>query len=431
MPLYIHADFHRPEFHGLRSNGTPEWPPSPLRLAQALMAGWGALGQPDDLRPALDALVRLPAPVIHTPGMVTTSYPTLYAPHSGAVEKTSVTQMKKVFDLSHVGLARQNLVAKPTGKAVLDGTEVIFDLQDPERIVDPRALDQIARAVSYFGRSRDLCDLWVTTEIDEHQLPQMRWAPVTDRRANSRGWMELSTQWMDATYRAQTEGLDVPRPDPTFFQVPLGYVPEHLPAPSTEAPGAPGTAVRVFPVQRPVPARQIPGFMEPLTQTGLTCFPCVFSGNEHATGDLFGVGVVLNAEQAQDAALSSLVLDAQPKLATDLPETMTRYTTDPRRWSATSSTWVCATAIRAFPDERVITYQLQQWAEQVAGTTLVELQLSREPLEPWQKQWRQLPEGLDGWWVQMRLADPVTGPVMIGASPELGYGLMIPMEEHA
>lgn len=430
MALFVHADFVRPEFHGLGSQGEPEWPPSPLRLAQALMAGWGALGRPAALRPALDALVRLAPPVIHAPPAVSIRHPTLYTGHSGVVESPVPGQLVKVLDLSHVGLTKRNNVAKPVGVTALAGTRVVYELSDPNGLVDPDALDALARAVTYLGRSRDLCDLWVSADAEE--LPDLRWAPVTHRAGRSRGWTEHSTRWMDMNFRIQGEGLDVPRPDPAFFQTPMAYVQEaHARAAVLPDRPARDVAVRVFALDRPAPSHQVPDVMARLEEPGLTCFPCVFSGHPRATGALYGIGVLLPTGEAEDDGLADLLIGALPRLRLDGGRSMTLHTTDPRRWTGTSTAWVSATPLRAFPDERVVTMQLEHWAAEVAGSRLVGLHLSRDPLEPWHRRWRQLPDGLDAWWVRAHFAGPVSGPVMAGAATDLGFGLMIPEETSA
>lgn len=58
-----------PAFHGRAEGGQPEWPPSPLRLFQALVAAAARWGGSDlgDTEPALRWLERLPAPLIFAP----------------------------------------------------------------------------------------------------------------------------------------------------------------------------------------------------------------------------------------------------------------------------------------------------------------------------------------------------------------------------
>lgn len=69
MPsLLLSVEFFGPRYHGLEPDGRPEWPPSPARLFQALVAGAarGAVLAPED-RDALAWLERLDAPLIAAP----------------------------------------------------------------------------------------------------------------------------------------------------------------------------------------------------------------------------------------------------------------------------------------------------------------------------------------------------------------------------
>jgi CRISPR-associated protein Csb2 len=63
--------FHDGRFHGRRDGGSPEWPPSPLRVFQALVAAFAARNGTDWLetaRPALSWLQHLSPPLIVSPG---------------------------------------------------------------------------------------------------------------------------------------------------------------------------------------------------------------------------------------------------------------------------------------------------------------------------------------------------------------------------
>jgi CRISPR-associated protein Csb2 len=68
MPSYlcVSVTFLAPYFHGRRDGGEPEWPPSPLRLFQALVAASAHDGL-DHMRPALRWLERQAPPLIVAP----------------------------------------------------------------------------------------------------------------------------------------------------------------------------------------------------------------------------------------------------------------------------------------------------------------------------------------------------------------------------
>ena len=66
----------RPSFHGRSDGGTPEWPPSPLRFFQALVAASAArFGNPDQFRdyaaPAFEWLAELHPPIVVAPEGIT------------------------------------------------------------------------------------------------------------------------------------------------------------------------------------------------------------------------------------------------------------------------------------------------------------------------------------------------------------------------
>jgi CRISPR-associated protein Csb2 len=73
--LAISIRFFDPAFHGRRDGAKPEWPPSPLRLFQSLVASAAALRRMDELAPALSWLERQSPPTVIAPsGLSATAY---------------------------------------------------------------------------------------------------------------------------------------------------------------------------------------------------------------------------------------------------------------------------------------------------------------------------------------------------------------------
>src|SRR5438105_7817362 len=73
MPDYLRISvrFLQDVYHGRTDGGAPEWPPSPLRLFQALVAAgaarWNERGNLKTASSALEALERVAAPMIVAP----------------------------------------------------------------------------------------------------------------------------------------------------------------------------------------------------------------------------------------------------------------------------------------------------------------------------------------------------------------------------
>lgn len=81
--LCISVTFLDPRFHGKGDGGAPEWPPSPMRLFQAMVAGNGpALGTGNDIDGALRWLEAQPPPTLLTPSSKTGVACPLYVPNN-------------------------------------------------------------------------------------------------------------------------------------------------------------------------------------------------------------------------------------------------------------------------------------------------------------------------------------------------------------
>lgn len=81
--LCISVTFLDPRFHGRGDGGAPEWPPSPMRLFQALVAGNGpSLGTGSDIDAALRWLEQQPPPTVLAPPSKTGVPCPLYVPNN-------------------------------------------------------------------------------------------------------------------------------------------------------------------------------------------------------------------------------------------------------------------------------------------------------------------------------------------------------------
>lgn len=81
--LCISVTFLDPQYHGRGDGGLPEWPPSPMRLFQAMVAGNGpTLGSGDDIDSALRWLETQPPPTVLAPPFQQGTPCPLYVPNN-------------------------------------------------------------------------------------------------------------------------------------------------------------------------------------------------------------------------------------------------------------------------------------------------------------------------------------------------------------
>ncbi|MGB7159207.1 MAG: type I-U CRISPR-associated protein Csb2 [Tepidisphaeraceae bacterium] len=145
MILLLSIRFLDDRYHGLTDNGQRrEWPPSPFRVFQALVAG-NARGVklPPSIRAALDWLERLPAPIIIAP-----------AKHDAPDLLTYV--LNNVSDTSPDSRAQK--VVRPT---VLEGDRLLeygwtFDTSVPGAIDHATEIARAARHIRCLGWGIDL-----------------------------------------------------------------------------------------------------------------------------------------------------------------------------------------------------------------------------------------------------------------------------------
>lgn len=427
--ILLVVDLWRPAFHGLDDRGRPTWPVSPWRLVGALQSACH-LPEPDpEALTALRALTRLSNPVIHAPGHTTVLLPQTYTHRSGGpmdAKPADAGVIEDYLDLTVSGLATLNRVAKPTSYTALDGTRLVYEVQDPDATVDVEALDRAARRIPYLGRSHDGCDVTVKTgalsDLDDDLSDLMALHPVPDHQGRVRGWTDRTCDWMDVNHELTVSGSQVPAPSPESSLVRLLYLP-------TEVRPTP-TRVAVVPLATPVGPSGIGDFMASLDlrrhladlsdETQL--FPAVFAGHPRADGRMLGLGVAV--------ATTDRVGDALRRVATVLRDHVgspirTTRALSAAYWSASAARWTAATPLRAFPDVRV--------ASEVVGAEVLErtgqaprISWSRKPVWGWQRPRRQPPDGLDLWWPDLEFDDPVTGPLILGASKDLGFGVFVP-----
>jgi CRISPR-associated protein Csb2 len=178
MPwLCLSVTFLGPSFRGLRrwNPPEPEWPPSPLRLFQAMVAGvheaWRGRGVPPEIQGSLRWLEEMPAPTIVAPqAEVSARAHILYVPANNSDTEP---------------IREDRLTPKPE-KAVLfgDGAAVhyIWPIPDADPDAERRALAvcEAARHIRALGRGIDLAvgHGKVITEPEKLPAGGVRWVPL-------------------------------------------------------------------------------------------------------------------------------------------------------------------------------------------------------------------------------------------------------------
>lgn len=171
-------------FHGRGDGGEPEWPPSPLRLLQALAAGaaarWNERTKLDRPAAALRWLERQAPPFIVAPRAVSVGpgY-RLYVPDNVG-DKVAASWCRGNHAASMADY-RTEKHFRPV--RLLDGDTVhyFYPLGDPEFETHRQALFTAARSITHVGWGNDMvvADASVITEGEARKLPGDRWLPGT------------------------------------------------------------------------------------------------------------------------------------------------------------------------------------------------------------------------------------------------------------
>lgn len=180
----ISVHFHDPRFHGQGDGGAPEWPPSPLRVYQAIVAACAARGALDSAEPALRWLEQQDAPTIIAPS------PFLPQPYRIAVPNNDLDvparywakgldapKYKNPQDLKSMKTIR------PTNFESGDAVHFLYPLpQDVpgEVAAHLRQLATVVRSVTHLGWGIDMvvANARIVTDAATATLSGQRWRPV-------------------------------------------------------------------------------------------------------------------------------------------------------------------------------------------------------------------------------------------------------------
>ena len=142
------------------NEGLPEWPPSPWRVLRALFATWKtrcADLQAEDVEAALSQLAGLPT--IHVPAM-RPAHLRHYMPQ-----------------IAHRSVGKPSTTITFDPFAVMRPGAPIFVEWDVDMTASPRkALDDLADALSYLGRSESICEATLVSQVESPAL--VSWRPA-------------------------------------------------------------------------------------------------------------------------------------------------------------------------------------------------------------------------------------------------------------
>ncbi len=177
-----------PAFHGRRDGGEPEWPPSPLRVFQSLVAAAAARLRPEafsrQARSAFTWLENQPAPVITTPAGVTASGYRLSVPNNAMdiVAKAWCRGNDSNSGDANPAKHRRMKAVRPTLLIGGDAMHYLWVLNEPlteEVRAHVETLSDVARSVITLGWGIDMAVGHAALVSDEQvdALSGERWLP--------------------------------------------------------------------------------------------------------------------------------------------------------------------------------------------------------------------------------------------------------------
>lgn len=178
MPTFaIRARFPLRQFNAVDHDGEPEWPPSPARLAAALLSAAHDAGTPE----VAESLFSLTAPRIYAPrvGSRRVSF-SHWVPVNNGLEYGDDGRATKPLDVKE---RFQSLAQEPADRGVILGSAhdtVTWVFEDGAEVVDTHALAEVARTVPYLGRPTSPIILEVIPGETAPPQGYLEWRPVDD-----------------------------------------------------------------------------------------------------------------------------------------------------------------------------------------------------------------------------------------------------------
>lgn len=180
--LRFSVNFLDSRYHGRRDGGEPEWPPSPLRLFQGLVAGAaGHWNERRELTTSLEALQwceRQATPVIVAPAGTTSSIPyRVYVPNNAA--DLVAAAWSRGNTSASVAEHRTEKDVRPTHLPAV-ALSYLFPVTSEIPVSILATLRSAARAITHLGWGIDLvvADVELLSEDQAAALPGERWIPT-------------------------------------------------------------------------------------------------------------------------------------------------------------------------------------------------------------------------------------------------------------
>lgn len=181
--LQLTIRFLDPAFHGRKGGGESEWPPSPLRVFQALVAAaaarWSERILLSHAKPALDWLASLPAPlIVAASGTAAEKKYRLYVPNN-ASDLVAGAWTRGNIDAS-IADHRTEKDVRPTHLAG-EAVHYVYPVADAAEFAEYKPiLTDAARSVTHLGWGVDMV-AGNASELTEEQVAKLegeRWRPT-------------------------------------------------------------------------------------------------------------------------------------------------------------------------------------------------------------------------------------------------------------
>jgi CRISPR-associated protein Csb2 len=226
--LCISVHFYDPRFHGQGDGGAPEWPPSPLRLYQAMVAACAARGLLDSAQSALRWLEQQSAPAVISPTAFLPQPYRIAVPNNDLdvparywAKGVEAPKYKNPQDLKSMKTIR------PTHFEAGDTIHFLYALPRPlpqDVSAHVRLLASAARSVTHVGWGVDLvaAEASVIGNTDATRFSGQRWIPVdhagTKLRVPQSGTLDALTVRHNAFLHRICDAGYTPVPPLTCFR---------------------------------------------------------------------------------------------------------------------------------------------------------------------------------------------------------------------